>query len=270
MDKSQESHQKTSPWRWVLLAVAVTLTVIWLFLTPEGLLGKADAVGYAVCHRIEVRSFHIHDRPLPLCARCSGLFLGAVLGLVYQITRGRKGKMPPIPILVVFGIMALSWVLDGFNSFLMLVPGNPSVYQTQNWTRLVTGTGMGLAISAILLPSFIQTMFTRWEDASALGNWQHVGGLAVIAAIMDVLILLEIPWILYPLSLFSAAGVLVLLVMIYSMVWVMVFNKENTYDHVNQLFVPLVAGFIVALLQIGVIDLARYLWTGTWEGFKLF
>ena len=36
----------------VLLAVGL-LFVGWLLNTPGGLLGKADAIGYAVCHRID-------------------------------------------------------------------------------------------------------------------------------------------------------------------------------------------------------------------------
>jgi uncharacterized membrane protein len=262
-------HTKTSPWRWIMLGVAVVLTIVWLFLTPEGLLGKADAVGYAVCHRIDVRSFHIGTRPIPLCARCSGLFLGALLGLVYQIAQGRNGKMPSLPVLILFGFFALAWVLDGSNSFLMLVPAAPALYQTQNWTRLVTGTGMGLAVSVVLLPSFIQTIFRNWEDESALDNWRKILGMIGLAALLDVLILLENPWILYPLALLSAVGVVVLLVMIYSMVFVMVFKKENAYDHFSQLLDPLLFGYIMALLQIGTIDLLRYLWTGTWTGFNL-
>ncbi len=270
MVKTHKSNRETSPWFWALLALAVTLTVIWLFLTPDGLLGKADAIGYSVCHRIDLRSFRIGDRPLPLCARCSGMFLGAVLGLVYQIAQGRKGKMPPVAVLVLFGFLALAWALDGSNSFLMLTPVIPSLYQTQNWTRLVTGTGMGMAISAVVLPAFIQTMFMRWEDRSGLGAWRQVLGLFAAAAVMIGLILLEIPWILYPLSLLSAAGVLILLIMIYSMVLVMLFNRDNTYHRLRQLFMPLLGGYTLALMQIGLIDLLRYLWTGTWAGFNLF
>jgi uncharacterized membrane protein len=268
MDEKQVVRKKLSLWRWVLLGVAVALIVAWLALTPPGLLGKADAVGYAVCHQIEARTFHIGDRPFPLCARCTGLFVGAMLGLVFQIAQGRKGRMPPTAVLILFAVLALAWVFDGINSFSMLVPMLPSLYETQNWTRLVTGTGMGLAVSALLLPSFIQTMFTSWIAKSPLGSWKQVGGMILAAALLDVLILLEIPWILYPLALVGAAGVLVLLTMVYSMVWVMIFNKDNSFTSLRELMIPLLAGFITALLQVGAIDLARYLWTGTWEGFS--
>ncbi|MBE0410520.1 MAG: DUF2085 domain-containing protein [Anaerolineales bacterium] len=269
MNTSPEADRKKIAWRWILIGLALALTITWLVLTPPGLLGKADAVGYAVCHQIAERSFHIHERPFPLCARCSGLFLGALLGLVYQAAQGRKGRMPPLEASVFFGLLALAWVLDGVNSFLMLVPSISSVYQTQNWTRLMTGTGMGLAMAAILLPAFIQTMFRHWEDQPALGSWKHILGLVVAAGVLVVLILLEIPWILYPLALLGAGGVVVLLVMVYSMALVMLFKRDNTYDRFSQLLVPLLGGFVLALLQIGAIDLVRYLLTGTWGGFSL-
>jgi len=269
MDTTQKPQSRKSPWRWVLISLAVILTITWLFLTPEGLLGKANAVGYAVCHRIPERTFKIGDRHMAMCARCSGLFLGALLGLIFQILQGRKGKMPPIPVAILFGLLALAWVLDGINSVSMLTPFIPSVYQTQNWTRLVTGTGMGLAISAILLPAFIQTMFTDWEESSSFSKWYHIVLLLALATILDAVILLEVPVIQYFLSLLSAASVLLLLTMIYSMVLVMLFKKENTYESMNQLFTPLVGGFIIALIQIGAIDLVRFLMTGTWDGFNI-
>ena len=79
-----ESEPKTSRWPATSLkaglALAVGLVLLgWLLNTPPGLLGKADAIGYAVCHRIDLRSFHLGERALPLCARCSGMYLGAML-----------------------------------------------------------------------------------------------------------------------------------------------------------------------------------------------
>lgn len=270
MTDQMKQNDNTAPyWRWVLLGLAMAVTAVWLFLTPDGPLGKADAVGYAVCHRIDLRSFHIGERPLPLCARCSGMFLGALLGMAYQALQGKKGKMPPLPALLLFGVLALSWALDGANSFSMLIPAINSPYQTQNWTRLVTGTGMGLAVAAILWPTFVQVLFQRWQDEPALGNWKQIGGLLLAAGLMVILVLSEIPVILYPLALLSSAGVLLLLIMVYSLALVMIFKRENSYHRFRQLFMPLTGGYIIALIQIGVIDLMRFLWTGSWGGFNL-
>ncbi len=270
MNELQKSSVREVPWLWILLGLAIVLTGIWLALTPEGIFGKANAIGYSVCHQIDARSFHFGEEKMPMCSRCTGLFLGALLGLVYQLARGRKGKMPSTPLMVLLGIFALAWVIDGVNSFLMLHPTLPSLYVTQNWTRLVTGTGMGLAVAAILAPIFNQTMYQDWENASPLNNWLHVVVLLSLARFLIFLILLETPWILAILSVLSALGVLILLTMVYSLVLVLIFKRENTYSDLRSLVVPLLGGYCVALLQIGALDLARFLLTHSWEGFKLF
>lgn len=269
IEASKKVNRKGTTWLWILVGFATALTLTWLILTPKGILGKADAIGYSVCHQIESRSFSINGRPFPLCARCSGLFLGALLGLVYQAIQGRKGRMPPIGASIFFGLLAFAWIFDGSNSFLMFVPSITTFYQTQNWTRLVTGMGMGLAVSAILRPAFIQTMYRYWEDKAALGGWRQIMGLVIAAGMLIVLILLEIRWILFPLALLGAGGVLSLLMIIYSMALVMLFKRDNTFDRFSQLVLPLLGGYVVALLQIGVINLLRYLLTGTWGGFVL-
>ena len=47
--------------------------------------GKADHIGYAVCHQISVRSYFFGDHQLPLCARCSGQYLGALLSKSFYL-----------------------------------------------------------------------------------------------------------------------------------------------------------------------------------------
>src|SRR5512136_1841670 len=76
-----------------ILLVSSSL-LAWLELTPPGLLGKMDAIGYAVCHQIPGRSFFLSERQLPLCARCSGMYLGACIGLLYFFKGGKTGGLP--------------------------------------------------------------------------------------------------------------------------------------------------------------------------------
>lgn len=256
----------------MLFTAVVLLLLGWLLNTPPGLMGKADAVGYAVCHRIDVRSFHLGERQIPLCARCSGMYLGAILGLVYQAVIGRKrAGMPPKRVLFVLGLFAVAFVLDGINSYLHLpfFPGAPSLYEPSNTLRLLTGTGLGLVIAAILFPSFNQTMWADWSGKPALSGFRSLGLLLLLALGLDLLVLTENPVILYPLSLVSAFGVLALLTLVYGMLWLILFRSENKIVRVQQLLVPMVAGFGMALLQIVILDLLRYAITGTWDGFHL-
>lgn len=130
-----ESEPKTSRWPEkglkVTLALVVGLVLLgWLLNTPPGLLGKADAIGYAVCHRIDLRSFHLGERALPLCARCSGMYLGAMLGLAYQAIRWpRRSGMPVRSVQAVLVVFVLAFALDGINSFMSLFPAGPLLYK---------------------------------------------------------------------------------------------------------------------------------------------
>jgi len=257
-------------WRTLVIVAVGTLFLAWLINTPPGLLGKADAIGYAVCHRIDLRSFHLGDRSLPLCARCTGMNLGALLGLVYQaIIRRRRAGMPPVWVWVILGLLAGVFIVDGLNSFASLIPGVPLLYSPANWLRLLSGTGMGLVIAALLYPAFNQTIWKDWHPGAALDGWRPLGGLLALALPLDLLILSGNPLVLYPLALLSALGVLVELTLVYTMITTMLLRKENRFLHAWEILLPLVAGFGLGLAQIAVLDFLRFLLTGTWDGFHL-
>jgi len=255
--------------KWFIFPITGAILIGWLWLTPSGLLGKADAVAYAVCHRILSHSFQIDGQQFPLCARCTGMYLGALLGLAYQSAQGKLGKMPPLRTYVLLALLVAAFGIDGVNSYLHFIPGAPSLYQPQNWLRLVTGTGMGLAMASVLLPSFHQTMWKAWVPRSAVASAKQLVGLLALAVLLVISVLSGIPFIALPLALLGSAGVITLLTMVYSMVWVMLFKKDNTFERFSQLWLPLLAGFTVALLQIGVTDFLRYTLTRTWSGFSL-
>lgn len=269
-DAREKLHTNSQTLKLLVFVAVGFLFLGWLFNTPPGLLGKADAIGYAVCHRIDLRSFHLGDRTLPLCARCTGMHLGALLGLVYQSAFSRrKAGLPPIRVLVVLGLLAGAFFLDGSNSFLSLIPGAPTLYTPQNWLRLFTGTSMGVVMAALLFPAFNQTAWRDWQPQPALSGVRQLAGLVLLAAILDLVVLTQNPLILYPLALLSAIAVLVELTLVYSMVSMMIFRLENTYTKLAKMILPLTAGFGLGLAQIALLDIARYLLTGTWDGFHL-
>lgn len=251
----------------LLFVATAALVVGWLIETPAGLLGKMDAIAYAVCHRIASRSFDIGDRALPLCSRCTGMYLGALIGLSYQSRLGKRGGLPSRKILALLAFFLVAFGIDGVNSYLHFFPDFPSLYTPQNWLRLLTGTGLGIGMAAMLLPVFNQTIWKDWSDEKLLSSWRQVIELLLLAAVVDLAVLSGNPLLLYPLALLSALTVLVLLSMIYAMVWVMLSKSENHFQSLKGLTTVLVAGFATALSQIAVMDFARYLLTGTWKGF---
>lgn len=258
--------------RYLIITVAIIVVTLWLFNTPVGLLGKADGVGYAVCHRISERSFHIGDRPLPLCARCSGMYLGAMVGLTYLAITGRKKQnFPKWGVAIPLILFVIAFGVDGANSYLYLVksiaPGPvaniPNLYIPNNLLRILTGSGMGLGLAVILLPAFNQSVWLQAEEKPAL-TWKNLPIIISLTLIVCLLVMTESPFVLYPAAFISAAGVIVLLTMVYTIVWIMLTKQENSFANFRQLWFPLVAGFTIAILQILVIDLLRFWLTGTW------
>ncbi|MBI4731737.1 MAG: DUF2085 domain-containing protein [Chloroflexi bacterium] len=258
--------------RYLMIPAALIVITYWLFTTPPGLLGKADGIGYAVCHRISERSFHIGDRQLPLCARCSGMYLGAMTGLVFQAIAGRKRqKFPPWSVGIPLILFVLAFGIDGSNSYLYLVksvaPGAlaniPNLYIPNNILRIFTGSGMGLGLAAIVYPAFNQTVWVEAEEKPPLG-WKGFLLLLGVTIVIDLLVLTESPIVLYPAAFISAGGVIVLLTMVYTIVWTMLTGQENKFTRLRQMWLPLLAGLTIAVLQILAVDLLRLWLTGTW------
>lgn len=253
----------------LLIVVTGLVVVVWWINTPPGLLGKADAAGYAVCHRIDSRSFHIGDRQTPLCARCSGMYLGALLGMVYIAGFGKRAGMPPLKVMLVLGVFLVAFAVDGGNSYLHFFPNAPGLYQPQNWLRLITGTGLGLGIAAILSPVVHQTMWSTYDGRPALQGWKQFLPLLGLAILVDLATLSDNPLILYPLALLSAGSVVLILTLVYGVVWVMIARRENRFQSYRQIWVPLMAGFLTAMIQISIFDAGRFWLTHTWGGFNL-
>jgi uncharacterized membrane protein len=263
--------------RWFVSIAALLVLAAFLFITPPGLLGKADGIGYAVCHRIDHRSFHIGERQLPLCARCTGEFNAAAISLIFLgfVSRKRSG-LPLKGILAVLALFFVAFGVDGSNSYLYLLkqtyegflPQVPNIYIPNNTLRLLTGSGMGIAMAAVLFPTINQTLWREADERPAL-TWKEFGGLLGIILLVDLGILSEQPVVLYPIAFLSVLGVLALLGIVFSIVWVIIMKQENAFERVKQLWLPIVAGLTLALLMISVIDLLRLKLTGTWGGFPL-
>src|SRR5512145_600354 len=110
MENQTLRHKLQNILRWFVPVAAVLAFAAWMYLSPEGALGKLDAIGYAVCHRIDERSFHIDDRQLPLCARCTGEFYAAGAALIFQaFVSGKRSKLPSRGIIAVLVLFFLAF-----------------------------------------------------------------------------------------------------------------------------------------------------------------
>lgn len=231
-------------------------------------LDGADYVGYAVCHRITDRSFTIAGRQLPLCARCTGMFLGvtltfAVLGLA---GRRRWSMLPPLRVMLALigfvGFMAI----DGINSYSHFFPNIPHLYEPQNWLRLTTGMGAGLAMGIILFPALAQSLWRDQEVRPAIENFRELAGLMLLAGLAVALVLSNQPTILYVLGMASALGVVLVLTAINGTALLILTRRDAQATNWGQAIRPLTIGLVLALTQIAIISFLRFTWTGTLTG----
>lgn len=264
----RRSRQQPFPLPWLVVASAIATLAAFLIVTPDGFLTKLDLVGYAVCHRITDRSFIIAGRQLPLCARCNGTFIGALVGFFGQavvLRRRRAAEFPPFIVLATLVGFMLLWAADGLNSYMTLIE-RPHLYEPQNWLRLTTGALQGLTMSAFVYPVFNFTLWRDYTHERTVHNLGELGVLLVLEAGMVSLVLTQWSFLLYPLALLSALGVLGLLTCINSMLVLMITRRENVAHAWRDSIIPLLAGFTVSLIQVGAIDAVRYALTGTWVG----
>jgi len=242
-------------------------SLAFLIATPGGLLTKADLICSAVCGRLTAHSFIIAGRQLPLCARCTGTFIGALVGFLGQamvLRRHRAAEFPPPFIIVIIAVFTLMWAGDGLNSYLTILNG-PHLYESQNWLRLVTGALNGLTMSVLVYPVVNFTLWRHPLPERAMRNLRDLSILLLLEAGMVGLVLTRWSLLLYPLALLSALGVLALLTSVNSILVVMIVRRENVVETWQEATIPLLAGFTLSIIQISVMDIVRYTLTGTME-----
>ncbi|MBT3322143.1 MAG: DUF2085 domain-containing protein [Anaerolineae bacterium] len=264
--------------RWIIPLAALFALAAFIYIAPPGLLGKADAVGYAICHRIDERSFHLHDRQLPMCARDTGTFTSAGLTLlILALSKPKYAGMPSKKIIFALVAFFLAWAFDGANSYLYLIKQTydgalsqiPNIYIPNNTLRLLTGTGMGMGMGATLFAAFNQTAWKKLDMRPALKDWRDLGTLVGILYLVALVILSESIIVLYPIAFISVFGVLALLSLIFSVVWMMIMRQENSFTNLKEMWIALSAGLTLALIMLLVIDLLRLRMTGTWGAFPM-
>jgi uncharacterized membrane protein len=217
--------------------------------------------GAGVCGQIPNHSFVIGGRQLPLCARCTGTYLGALLGflgLAALRRRRRASGLPPSEVLAsLAGFIAL-WGVDGLNSFLTLLPNTPHFYQPNNLFRLTTGTLNGLALSIIVYPIF---NFLIWKKADAervIRNWRELGYLLIPAALLTWLVQTQASFLLYPVAILSVLGALVMLMLVNTMIILIVTRREGKAESGRDAFGPLSLGLLATFLELSALGLLHF------------
>jgi uncharacterized membrane protein len=248
------------------LLITIPAAIIGLFIaaTPPGLWEKARIIGYALCHQLPDRSFFIHEHQSPLCARCTGMYLGFSIGLIFLILRRRTtaARMPKAAIIsVLIGFITIMGI-DGINSTISIIPGAPQLYHTTNVHRIVTGTLFGLAMCMLFFPVFSTAIWRQPSGERSVKHWRELIVMVLVAFALDAIVLTQADWLFYPITILSIAGPLLLLGFMGAIIVLTLRNLVNTVDRWKQLALPMFAGVGLGLVLITLMDFFRAAVTG--------
>lgn len=257
----QPCAPRLAKFRWLLAGVSVLVVAVFFFFPPVTVLNKTHLIGYAICHQIPSRTFHINGVPLPLCARCTGIYLGALLALagLSVLKRHRHVDFPPVPVLGTLVGFIVIMGFDGVNSYLTFFPSLPHLYQPQNWLRLVTGTLNGLAMGVIVFPVVNATLWHPGlvKNEPVLKNFKELAFFIAGAGLIILLVLWQHPLLLYPLTILSTLGVVLMLGMVSTGLALVVTRREACARTWAETVLPVVTGLGVSFLMIGGMDWLR-------------
>jgi len=94
---------------------------------------------FLLCHGRSERCFRYRGYQFPLCARCSGIYVGFVLVLVSELYLG----LPPYSFLPVYILLIVPMGIDGTTQLI-------GSRESNNTLRLVTGFLGGIGIMLVL------------------------------------------------------------------------------------------------------------------------
>jgi uncharacterized membrane protein len=147
---------------WLVMVIAVALAVVTFGYLPLYALGLDMSEWGAwvvetcrpLCHQLPGRSFHISNYVFPLCARCTGMWLGITVGVACAMFYRPVYRWWIGGVIAVVGMSASA--IDVFREGIY---GNPSA-----WTRAVAGFvlfwGVTLAVSFDALGGM--AVLVRW------------------------------------------------------------------------------------------------------------
>jgi uncharacterized membrane protein len=123
----------------------------WLLARGYETAGMTLYAGFAaVCHQQPERSLHWRGLPLAVCARCTGLYAGFVLGAaVYPLVR--RVAVDSLPPRRWLWLAALPLAID-------FTGGALGVFANTQFSRLLTGAVAGAAAAFYLLPGLLAVL----------------------------------------------------------------------------------------------------------------
>ncbi len=221
--------------------------------------------GAGICHRIAERSFTVAGQQLPLCARCTGVYIGFLAAILISFLRGRQrpAGLPPTGILLTLLLFLAAVGVDGVNSYLAFFPGLPHLYEPHNTLRVITGTLEGIALAGFILPSVHATLWKTPQEVRSIPNVRELGLILLGAGALDLLVLWHPPIFLYPTVVISLLGPFLAMGLINTLLVAVVSRYAGRVSSWREAGAVLAWGGVLAMLEMAGLAWLRFFLTGS-------
>ena len=114
-------------------------------------------LGSGICHQKAIVTFECNKVYMPVCSRCTGIYIGFIFSLLAIILFDRKIKSE-IPSIKIFILLISTFLLMGADVALTTF----KIIEPNNFIRFITGFIVGWGLALIILPLSNSVM---WQKA---------------------------------------------------------------------------------------------------------
>lgn len=184
-----------------------------------------DKIGSLVCHQLPDRTIQIGGQLLPLCFRCTGIYTGFLIGVLYQLFFWLTNlkRFPSFKISFLCLALPGALIVDSIGSYLKL-------WSFSNETRLILGLLGGSSISLFLFPVFNYSFFPDSKKDRGITRLVEYAGLLLLLGLIFLLSFINSHIVYFIFAITSIAGIILLYLMINTTISARIIDWKNRRD----------------------------------------
>lgn len=197
------------------------------------------------------RIIFVQGKPLPVCARDTGFYLGFLISFIYlQLThRKRENRLSPLLLVCIFSSLFLL-ILDAITSYLGL-------RNSTNQIRLFTGLLFGFSLPLFIVPVLNRQLWRSSANSPLLESTLKRLGLLVFFVLSYILLQGEMILSFEILSSVIVGAIFITLIAINTMLITLLPRWHRRAIHLRQLIVPMVLACTLSVIELYLSFLAH-------------
>ena len=209
--------------------------------------------GGGLCHQRIDRSFNSGTFNMPVCSRCTGIYLGIFLSLLalILIERRVKGEFPSLKIVLVSVGAFLLMGLEVVSSTLGFI-------QSNNIIRMTTGFLMGWFMVLLLLPLANNSMFKKYIRKNYLDSPKKFWIWILAGLILCTIFIFSYSYALILWSIISVFGMVAFTTLILFILFFSLTRRlTGSIDSLKKFIISIITGIAVSLALLSLFSYLR-------------